>query len=166
MLTSDYHFSQLRMHQPLLAVGLPPPTANGIPAARPPGPRTPAFGVRPPGAPGMGPPLLRPPQMGGAPPSGGFQPSQQPPGPGFAPQQQTLGRPGFTPPGIRLLPIPLHYSEHNLYSLACLVCFFVSDCPRNNFGGCVTVSGCMYERYSVSSTLLAVTLACIFLLPS
>ncbi|KAL3141459.1 hypothetical protein ABBQ32_005024 [Trebouxia sp. C0010 RCD-2024] len=79
--------------------GLPPPTANGIPAARPPGPRTPAFGVRPPGAPGMGPPLLRPPQMGGAPPSGGFQPSQQPPGPGFAPQQQTLGRPGFTPPG-------------------------------------------------------------------
>ena len=74
--------------------GFPTPTANGLPAARPPGPRGPAFGARPLGPPAMGAPPM------GAPPGGFTQQSQQPPGAGFAPPQQSIGRPGFAPPGM------------------------------------------------------------------
>ena len=103
-------------------VGFPPPTANGLPGPRPPGPRMPAFGVRPPGAAAVAAPPMRPPQLGGAPPPGSFQPNQQPPGPGFPPQQQTLGRPGLTPPGKSLLSVLKSATEHCQHSL-CPVSF-------------------------------------------
>ena len=71
----------------LFIAGLAPPQANGIPGARPAGPRVPSFGVRPGGPPSLG---VSPPQSPAAP---------QTPGGSFPPQQQTLGRPGLVPPG-------------------------------------------------------------------
>ena len=77
----------------LLLAGFPTPTANGLPGARPPGPRGPAFGARPVGPPAMGAPPMS------APPGGFTQQTPQAPGSGFAPPQQFIGRPGMAPPG-------------------------------------------------------------------
>lgn len=74
--------------------GVAQPTANGLPGARPAGPRVPAFGVRPPGPPSMGPPGQAP--LGRLPQSPA---ASQVPSTGFPPQQQMLGRPGLVPPG-------------------------------------------------------------------
>lgn len=100
----------------LLLEGFPSPTANGLPAVRPPGPgpRGPAFGARP-----LGPPSAGAPPMG-APPGGFTQQSQQAPGGGFAPQQQSIGRPGLAPPG----------TQHHLH-------YFFRACLTNPLTSCL-----------------------------
>ena len=128
----------------LLLEGFPTPTANGLPAARAPGPgpRGPAFGARP-----LGPPSAGAPPMG-APPGGFTQHSQQAPGGGFAPQQQSIGRPGLAPPGTQ--------QRLQYFFGACLTNSLTSCLPGQQSAPvafqCETVNKLVIELYKIAAS--------------